>query len=285
MHQLYHTNGRVSEQGTIHVASYSYMYYEMALLSAESHKDYNPSAHLTLFTHKDFVCERATKHFDNIYINIPIHYRAKMWCMARTPYKFTYYLDADSLIKSTRIKNIFNFLLNDTDAAWGTVIPHQVSNDRWFYIDKQKTITPTLHGGTVVYRSNDTMKKFMQTWFDEYVDQVTGPWKYEDNHDQIWKAFDMFTLWRMTCGEFKEFDEFKNIKIKMLPRNYCSSAMDSPEDLKGLSPVVIQYDKSTWYDKQLSLPYSGVLQSIIGNNNEKNKLSVRPISDPTIEFN
>lgn len=284
MHKLYYTSGRESDRGTIHVASYQYEYYEMALISAESHKDCNPSAHLTLFTHQNFVSSRATKYFDNIYINIPIHYRAKMWCMARTPYKFTYYLDVDSIIRSSRIKNIFNFLTDDIDAAWGTAIPYQVSDDRWFYIDKQKTITPSLHGGTVVYKGSEVMKEFMQTWFDKYVEQVTEPWKYEEEHNEAWKIFDMFTLWRMTCGQFKEFERFKNLKIIHLPRNFCSSTMDIPEDLGGMRPVVTQYDKISWFNN-CNLPYSGVLQQIIGKQDENIRLKVRPVFDPIIEYN
>ena len=83
-----------TSKGYIYVASLKKLYYELGIESATSLRDLYPEANITLFTHETFIDDdRPYKIFDNVVTNIPIHRRAKMWCMARTPYDYTFYND------------------------------------------------------------------------------------------------------------------------------------------------------------------------------------------------
>jgi hypothetical protein len=84
----------------------------------------------------------------------------------------------------------------------------------------------------------------MQTWFDEYVKQISSPWPHKDFSDK-WKKFDMFTLWRISSGKYKEFERFNELNIKILSRRWNTTIQDLPEDLDG-PRVITQIDKETW---------------------------------------
>jgi hypothetical protein len=119
----------------------------------------------------------------------------------------------------------------------------------------------------------------MQTWFDEYIKQVTTPWPYSKTHYQEWQQFDMFTLWKISCGLFDEFSRFNELKIKILSRRWNTTSQDLPEDLDG-PPVIMQIDKGTWQKM-------GNVWKIIekGRNDEKHRVEKRPFEDPTIIYN
>ena len=275
---VYFSNGRESEEGFIYVASRHKMFYEMALLSVQSLRDYHKTAHVTLFTHEKFVDERAYKLFDRVITNIPIHHRAKMWGMAKTPYQRTLYNDCDSLIRHRDIKKIMNHLDDDTDMFFGTCLGYTVGNFKWLYIDKKRTIEPMYHGSLCGYKKTDLTTDFMQTWFEKYIEQISTPWSYEQNHNKEWRQFDMFTLWRMTSGQFSEFDRFKDLKIKLLTRRWNTTGQDLPGDLDG-HPVITQYDKTSW----MKMPAIGEI--LKGHTNETNPIKLRSSSDPTFEYN
>jgi hypothetical protein len=119
----------------------------------------------------------------------------------------------------------------------------------------------------------------MQTWFDEYIKQVTTPWTYEKNHYPEWQKFDMFTLWRMTSGLFDEFSRFNNLNIKILSRRWNTTTQDLPEDLDG-PPVITQIDKDTW--RKMPNVWKIIEKGV---KDENHQLEKRPFTDPTIIYN
>lgn len=274
MHALLYSSGRESKKGFIYVASRDRMYYEMALNSAISMRDYFPDAHITIFTHKNFVDKRS-EVFDNVYVNIPIHYRAKMWCIARTPYEETVYIDCDSFIRHKDIANIHD-QLNGCDMFFGSCLGVTVGNINWLYLDKANTIEPTLHGSLVGFKSTPLNLDFMQTWFDAYLEQLTSDdWPYEKDHHRAWKIFDMFTLWRMTSKRFSEFERFDGLNIKVLERRWNNTGQDYVP-----RPVITQVDKHTM-EKMPSL-WKTIEK---GMKDEAYQVTKRPIKDPVIDYN
>ena len=231
-------------EGFIYVASVRKLYYELAIQSAQSLRDLYPEANITLFTHEIWVDDRAEQLFDNIVTNIPINERAKMWCMARTPYDKTFYNDTDSIIAHPDIKKVFNNLGDKILMCQNRM--HTVSRTDLMYYDKNRQHEVTYHGAVAWYSKTDLNLEFMQTWFDEYIKQSREEWKYEWA-DNIWQKFDMFTLWRMTCGLFKEFDRFKDA-VGQGHQQYNCTILDGPEKIwsGGRPPTVIQIPRSTF---------------------------------------
>lgn len=274
---IYYSNDKTSDEGFIYVASRERIYYELALLSCESLKSFSPKTHVTLFTHQNFVDDRC-KIFDRVIVEIPIHYRAKMWCMARTPYQRTIYNDCDSLIRHKDVKKMFNFF-DDCDLFCGSNLLYTVGNVKWAYIDKARKHIPVYHGSMWGYHKTDLNIDFMQTWFDEYVKQLSTPWKFGNNHYKEWQRFDMFTLWRMTSKLFPEFDRFDKLNIKILSRRWNNTGQDLPEDLDG-PPVITQIDKDTW--KKMPNVYKIIEK---GATDEKHQVEKRTLENPVIVYN
>ncbi len=273
----YYNNGKVSDDGFIYVASRDRIYYELALLSCESLKTFSPKTHVTLFTHKNFIDDRC-KIFDNIIVDIPIHIRTKMWAMARSPYKRTIYNDCDSQICHRDVSKMFDFL-DTCDLFCGSNLLYTVGSVKWAYIDKARQHVPKYHGSMWGYKKSELITDFMQTWFDEYLKQITTPWPYSKTHYEEWKQFDMFTLWKMTSGLFDEFNRFNNLNIKILSRRWNTTSQDLPEDLDG-PPVIMQIDKSTW--RKMENTWKIIEKGI---NDEKHQVEKRPPYDASLTYN
>lgn len=232
------------DEGFIYVASLLPLYYEFAIISAETLKDNYPKAHVTLFTHENFVDERASI-FDKVVTEIPIHKRAKMWCMARTPYKKTFYNDVDSQIVSRKIKNVFSEL-DDCDMFFTKSFWYTTADHRWAFFDKNEKIPVEYHGAVCGYNKTEATVDFFNTWFEEYHKQnYSRGWPYDFAYPQ-WKQFDMFTLWRLTSGRFSEFDRFKALNIKMGPKIYNATIHDNPKEYSNKKPIVYQIDKTSY---------------------------------------
>jgi len=282
--KIRYDNGREKDVGFIYVASRDVLYYELALISCQTLRDYYPDAHVTLFTHENFVDEegRAEELFDTIITDIPIHYRTKMWCMARTPYtKRTIYIDADSMIRHRDIKKMHDFL-DECDLFCGSNLLYTVGNPKWAHIDKARKYEPIYHGSMWGYHTTDLNLDFMQTWFDEYVKQRRTKWPHEKFAYREWQQFDMFTLWTMTVGSrigmFPQYSKFNPLDIKILSRRWNSTGQDLPEDLDG-PPVITQVDKSTW--SKMPATWQNIQDKI----NEKRTVKKRSAADSIIEYN
>ena len=241
----------------------------MAIYSCRTLKDYHPEAHVTLFTHKSFVDEDS-KIFDTVITNIPNHYRTKLWCLPRTPYEQTVYIDCDSLIFHRDIKKMHDFLSN-CDVSFGPCFSYTTSDFKWAFIDKAKTIVPDYHGSVVVYNNKPETLDFMQTWCDEYIKQVRSPWPHEDVVYKEWKVFDMFTLWRMTSGTCPEFDRFNSLVINKFPARYNITNQHLLEH-KTDRFVIVQVDRTVW--AKLESVWPNIQRKI---QNAKHTLEKRPV--------
>lgn len=232
-------------KGFIYVASKDKIYYELAIWSAISLREMYPEADITLFTHRSFVDDRASI-FNSVVTGIPIHTRAKMWCMARTPYDLTFYNDVDSQIIHPNIRKVFDEL-EDCDMFFTESFWYTTANYKWAFIDKDKKIPVLYHGAVCAYKKSDLTIDFHQTWFKEYVKQRTRPWSFDFAYKE-WQQFDMFTLWRLTSGKFPEFQRFtEGLRVKKGPKVYNATIHDkgTKEEYDGLPAVNMQIDKQT----------------------------------------
>lgn len=229
----------MSKNGIIYVASSNKTYFNFALNSARSLRDFSPDIDITLFTHEKFLDGRE-KIFNNVITNIPIHHRAKMWCMARTPYDTTIYMDCDSECWNSGLEEAFDEL-GDSDIAF-TISPlYSAGRLKWTYADKEGKHKLKYQGGFCVYKNNKEVIDFHQTWYDEYLKQYHLPWTL-DQYNIEGKQWDMFTLWRLLNDD--EFSRFKALKLKELsPKyNYCVNYL--PTELsRGEQPIMIHFSK------------------------------------------
>ena len=200
--------------GFIYVASKNSLYYGFAIQACKSLKQAYPLANVTLFTHAGFVTDDADI-FDNIVTGIPVHERAKMWAMARSPY--------------------------DT-----------VADFRYAYIDKEMTIVPPLNGSFLVYRKSDLMTQLLETWFSEYVKQQNSNWNFDFAHSE-WQRFDMFTIWRLLfCNkdEYPSAYDSNFEKFRALRGELLNSRWNGPVALRSVEyngPIVMtQIDKNCY---------------------------------------
>lgn len=230
------------DTGFIYVASLNQIYYEFALQSAESLRDFYPSANITLYTHGDFLDSRAYKIFSEIIIGIPTFYRSKMWCMARSPYKLTAYIDCDSLITHRDIDQIFN-QLGSYDILFGSNVKYTVASKKLLYADKNQQCFVKHHGSFSLYNNTNSVKNFMQEWYDQYVKQYRQEWNYSWA-DPIWQKFDMFTLWRLINNDENNFGQFLTLKIGNIPLRWNCPIQTLKRDLDK-KPVITQIDKNS----------------------------------------
>lgn len=216
--------------GFVYVASLSDAYYKAAVRSAISLRDHYPEARITLFTHKTFVQYSDRKFFNNVITDIPIHKRAKMWGMARSPYRRTFYLDSDTEIRSERISEVFD-ILGDNDMMFTKIIPH-VSNTR--KIDDNNELE--YHGGVILYNNHKLTVDFIDDWYKLYVDQISiKNWSTSmfSMYNYKMQPWDQFTAWYLLQQE-----KYKDLKHAFFPNggtefNYISLL---EEDVKGNEP-------------------------------------------------
>jgi hypothetical protein len=194
--------------GYVYIASLSKAYYKAAVNSAISLRDHYPEANITLFTHEVFLQDNDRNFFDNIITNIPVHKRAKMWGMAKTPYDKTLYLDSDTEIRSERIKDVFD-ILGKNDIMFTKIVPH-VSNTRRIDDDNELEY----HGGVILYNNKKPTIKLINEWYDLYAEQVKCSWSKSQfaQYDPKMKPWDQFTIWYLLQQK-----EYKKIKHDFFP--------------------------------------------------------------------
>lgn len=229
--------------GYVYVASLSKSYYKAAVRSAISLKDNYPDAKITLFTHEEFVDESDNVFFENIITGIPVHIRAKMYGIAKTPYDRTLYLDCDTEIYSSEISKVFEFLDDGSDIKFSPIISH-VSKSR--KIDENNQLE--YHGGVILYNNKPLTISLMKDWYDLYLEQISCKWHLSQfkEFSNLMQPWDQFTMWYL----LHEVAKYKNIKSGFIDNGnlkwnyiYLLEDVTNPknEPYREIEPVIYHY--------------------------------------------
>ncbi len=183
----------MESNGFLYVASLNPIFISAARYSAISLKDHWPEAHITLFTHEDWIEEDDKKIFDRICTGTPRHVRAKLWALDKTPYELTCYIDCDTQVHNEDIKHIFEQHDPEANISMSRARAYAASIDAKFpggeLID---------HCGLFLYDNKPKTLNFMKEWWNQYRLQTTASeWAKFDkelypNYLQPW---DMFSFW------------------------------------------------------------------------------------------
>lgn len=228
----------IPKNGFIYIASVSKFYYNMAVNSCETLKDFYPEAHVTLFTHEKFL-DGQESIFDNVVTNIPIHTRAKMWGMMNSPYENTVYIDADTEIWSDHVKYMHDEL-KDCDVYFTKTPDYSPGRITWLYVDKAQTKKLMWQGGMCAFNNTPLARDFVKTWYYEYLKQISTPWPFKDYNPEQ-QQWDMFTLWKILNHE--EFSRFKSLHVKEVNAKYNFCINYLRDELKGEEPCILQYSR------------------------------------------
>lgn len=226
--------------GYLYVASVSDAYYKAAVRSAISLRDHHPNAKITLFTHKAFLNYNDNKYFDQVITGIPIHVRAKMWGIARSPYDNTLYIDCDTEIRSEKIKDVFDIL--DRDIMFTKIVPH-VSKDR--VVDANNNLE--YHGGIVLYNNRPLTVDLLHDWYYTYFEQIRiEDWSKSQfaEYNPRMKPWDQFTMWYLLHQE-----KYKDIKHGFFPDgghqynfiNLLEEDVEANKPYRDLEQIIFHY--------------------------------------------
>ena len=251
--------------GFLYVGSLSKVYYDAAVMSGESIKDYWPEANLTLFTHKRWVDDRAIRVFQNVVTDVPVHCRAKLWALDQTPYNKTVYMDADTYCESEKIQDIFEELPDDYDMVMTENRPYNAkvvyfTNEKelrhWQSPDKEMIWEggddkgkpryavhkwdPTAnngvyrmrwHCGMFIYNNKPHTLKMLNMWYQNYRIQIENKkgWEKLFNYPRSLWFWDTFAFWRTN------FEVNYEVKIKEIhPKwNFVRGYRDWEKDQDG----------------------------------------------------
>jgi len=176
--------------GFVIVASSKYVFYKSAILCAESLRDFYPDAHITFFTHKEWV-DNDCNVFDDIKTDIPNNKRAKMWALARSPYNLTMYLDADIEVRDSEISNCFHLIPENFDILMTKIRPYAAA------ITEFPGGMLTWHCGLFLFRKNQKMINFFQDWYNDYYQQQKD-WTFDtDLYPKTLQPWDTWTFWKL----------------------------------------------------------------------------------------
>ena len=184
--------------GFIFAAAVHSRYALAACMSAASIKDYFPEANITLFATADVIDGLDTSIFDRVVTEgVPNDKRAKLWALSKTPYTRTAYIDADTLIHTDEIANIFD-QLGDNDIIF-TKIRKYNSNLNGFIEDPEYI----RHGGIFVYNNSPDTIEFMSNWWNMWIEsRADGQFvlKYPEYPARMgnWDQFFLFYLVKHT---------------------------------------------------------------------------------------
>ena len=179
-------------KGFLYVASLNHIFIQAARYSANSLKDYWPEAHITLFTHKEWLVEDDYELFDNIITkDVPYHVRAKLWALDKTPYDLTCYIDCDTQVEHDDIQYIFDQHDPESNISMTKARDYAASVSAKFpgghLID---------HCGLFTYNNRPDTLRFMNEWWNQYLVQTKPGWDFDTSLYPLYlKPWDMFTFW------------------------------------------------------------------------------------------
>ena len=206
-------------KGFLFVASLSKAYYEAAISCIRSLKDHYPEAKVAFFTHEHWMEERHKHLVDDLVLGIPVHVRAKLWCLDKTPYDITCYVDVDGWFVHDDCKDVFDQLPEDKDVVMtvnrpynAKVVYHVAENAEhegaparelrhWKEKDMKlvkegKAHMFRWHCGFFVWRKNQLTTELWDKWIKTYKlhnDTKEGHRPYVKSM----KFWDTFAFWRV----------------------------------------------------------------------------------------
>lgn len=195
-------------KGFVIVASYRYVFYKSAILCAETLRDYYPDAHITFFTHDEWV-DSDCKVFDNVVTDIPIDKRTKMWALAQTPYDLTMYLDSDIQVQDAEVSTCFDLIPENCDILMTKIRPYAA------VITQFPGGELTWHCGVFLFRKSKAMTEFFEKWYNDYYKQQNR-WEFDtDLYPKELQQWDSWTFWKL-CN-LDNYD--KKINIQRFPED------------------------------------------------------------------
>lgn len=182
----------MANKGFLYVASLNHIFLKAARYSAISLKDYWPEAHITLFTHPEWVTEEDNNIFDNIVTEgVPYHVRAKLWALDKTPYDLTCYIDCDTQVEHSDIQYIFDQHDPKSNISLTKGRAYAASIDPKFPAGEL-----TDHCGLFIYDNRRDTLRFMNEWWNQYNVQTQPEWNFDEKLYPLYlKPWDMFSYW------------------------------------------------------------------------------------------
>tara|TARA_R110002074_G_scaffold398258_1_gene589863 strand:+ start:2046 stop:2912 length:867 start_codon:yes stop_codon:yes gene_type:complete len=268
----------VSEtRGYLLVATLSYAYYEGLRSCVESLKDEVPHAKVAVFAHEEWITDSDRELFDYVFAPAPVHCRAKLWALDKSPFDVTAYLDADSLVISPEIEEVFDHmeaagpevdLMMTENRPYNSKVVYFQDADQnngeareLFHYDPDhiklyregKAHKFRWHCGMLVYRKNDKTQKLWSEWVRYYrLHNET------ENHIGIapypvsLAYWDTFAFWRLIHEQNGEL----GVNIKRLPNdakyNFVTGYKET-EIKSGHSKAVLHYTIPPAYVKETTI--------------------------------
>ena len=196
-------------EGIVLIATRYLDYYNNAIMCANSILEYMPDANITLFTTPDLYKEHHSYLFDQVVLDTPNEYRAKLWGMANTPYELTLYMDVDMLVQHDDFNTVFD-QIGSNDMLWT-----RITEEREYAYTRAGGSNIKfpggqikIHGGLCLYKSSAL--KFMKNWYE--LDKKIRDkewWPNIKQYPERFKIWDQFSLWWLTE---KEWDNYRYLK-------------------------------------------------------------------------
>lgn len=236
----------MSEQGIVLVCTERQLYYDSAIMCANSILEYLPSVNITLFTSPKLFNPIHKHYFDKVVLDTPDGVRAKIWGMANTPYELTLYLDADMWVVHDDFASVFD-QVGRYDMLWT-----RISKEREYAYntsDGSNISFPggdmELHGGVCLYR--DTAKKFMKDWYNLDLQMRNKEWWPSDTekYPLKFRKWDQFPLWWLTN---KEWSNYKYLTYDFFQDDFRWNFLHTYDvkkegaDVPGKEPIILHHN-------------------------------------------
>ena len=145
-------------RGYLVVATLSKPFYDAAIMAIESLKDEVPNAKVAFYTHEEWIEDRHRHLFDHLTTPVPVHCRTKLWALPLSPFDQTIYLDADIMVLSDEIEEVWDHLGNH-DVVMSENRPY---NAKVVYFTHDDQVGPGIPGRELEHYNEDHIKLYRE---------------------------------------------------------------------------------------------------------------------------
>ena len=246
-------------RGYLLVATLSKPFYDAGVMAIQSLKDEVPDAKVAFFTHEEWVRDEDRHLFDHLITGVPVHCRAKLWALPRTPFDETVYLDVDTHVVSSEIEEVFDHLYkSEADVVMSENRPYNAKvvyfqdkhqnngqarelnhyNEEHLKLYREgKAHKFRWHCGMFAYHKNERTQYLWEEWLRWYKRHTVE--RNTDPYPTSLEYWDTFAFWR-TLHESQNLDA----SIKRLPNdakyNFVTGYRES-EVRHGHEKAVLHY--------------------------------------------